>query len=145
MGAFEIEITGLEELLQKLERISRDLSQDQLDAIEYGMQPFLDAANRGAPEPLITYEVVEKSPQRVVVEIGFPEEKWYWRFLETGASPHEIKGEPRLAFEGRKGPVFPHTVQHPGMAARPFLRPAYDETREQIERRVMDFIKGLLE
>jgi HK97 gp10 family phage protein len=52
------------------------------------------------------------------------EKAWYWRFVEFGTQPHEIRahGSGRLYFNGyARG-----AVQHPGAAPHPFMRPAYD-------------------
>ena len=59
--------------------------------------------------------------------------------IETGAAPHAIRGNPSLSFfweaKGRQwipASVFFHVpglsdyVNHPGNAAQPFLRPAYE-------------------
>jgi hypothetical protein len=54
--------------------------------------------------------------------------------IETGARAHPIPGKPGLRFwwdkEGRMFLPAPHgrvtVVQHPGNAAQPFLRPAYE-------------------
>jgi HK97 gp10 family phage protein len=64
------------------------------------------------------------------VDIGFDEEKWFLRFFEFGASDHEIKGAP-LAFEGESGLVITGSVQHPGMPAKPFMRPAADNKKDE--------------
>lgn len=50
---------------------------------------------------------------------------WYAHIIEfTGAVPHKIKakGKGWLAFGG----FFGKSVQHPGMKAKPFMRPALD-------------------
>lgn len=60
-----------------------------------------------------------------VMHVGITDRKWFFRFFETGAGRHEITGAP-LMFEGERGRVITGRVIHPGMAARPFLRPAAD-------------------
>lgn len=50
---------------------------------------------------------------------------WYAHLIEfTGAVPHKIKakGKGWLAFGG----IFAKSIDHPGMKAKPFLRPALD-------------------
>ena len=65
---------------------------------------------------------------RAVAEIGPDADHWYYRFAETGAGRHEIKAAPggALVFEGREDTQFAKKVDHPGFAARPFLRPAIE-------------------
>jgi len=51
--------------------------------------------------------------------------------LEYGTAPHIIKakaGGGLLAFGG----TFTKEVQHPGIAAQPFIRPAFDATKGQV-------------
>jgi hypothetical protein len=63
--------------------------------------------------------------------------------LEYGAAPHLIKAKAEgglLHFAGTYAPQ----VQHPGIAAQPFLRPAFDETSGQIVQSVKDQVKEIL-
>ena len=135
-------IEGLAELEAKLKRATLQWRNRERQALEHGAKPLVDLSNNRAPRAEIEIRVVHKGGE-VAVEIGFPKAVWYWRFLELGASTHEIVGP--LAFEGREGPVFPRSVQHPGMAARPFLRNSYDETKNEIIQRMMQYIVEYLE
>jgi HK97 gp10 family phage protein len=49
--------------------------------------------------------------------------------VEFGTAPHLIQiGEKKKTLaDRRKGILFGRSVQHPGTAAQPFMRPAYDE------------------
>ena len=60
----------------------------------------------------------------------------YAKALEEGADPHDIrpKNKQALYWKGLAHPVM--VVHHPGMAARPYLRPAFDETAPAIIREV---------
>lgn len=136
-------IEGLEELEARLKAATVRWREVERRALEYGAKPLVDLANQRAPQPEIEIRLIRKGGE-VAVEVGYPQGKWYWKFFELGATAHEIKGSP-LAFEGREGPVFPRSVQHPGMAARPFLRNSYDETKNEIIQRMMQYIVEYLE
>lgn len=60
--------------------------------------------------------------------------------LELGTGPHVIPGPVRLP----SGAVV-RNVQHPGAAARPFLRPALDESREAAAQAIGDALRQQLE
>ncbi len=61
----------------------------------------------------------------IEARIGPSKRRWYFKFFELGATAHEITGNP-LVFEGDNGLVIIGGVHHPGLAARPWLRPAFD-------------------
>jgi HK97 gp10 family phage protein len=122
----QAQIEGGEELLGRLKRMGVDVSNVLEEAAVAGAQVIVDAANPLAPEPVITEEVVESGSDGVTVDVGLPEEKWHLRFFETGTSPHYIPGPLTIKFEGDEEVSVVPGAQHPGMAPRPFLRPAFD-------------------
>lgn len=123
-----IKIEGGEELRRKLNELGEAMAGAALRrAGEAGAKVLQSAANRRAPGPHIETEVVEAGADSVTVAIGPDKDHFYYQFFETGAAAHDIKGRPLLVFEGREGTVFTPGVKHPGMGARPFLRPAIDE------------------
>ena len=68
---------------------------------------------------------------------------WYWHFIEySGAKPHKIRANKgkALAFAGR---VYKY-VQHPGMKAKPFLRPALYTQQDDVLNAVTEQIKKRL-
>lgn len=137
----KVKIEGGQEILDALKRMGADVPAEMESAALAGGDVVAEAANGMAPEPKITTEVVEVHGSAVTVAIGFPDDKWYWRYLETGATAHEITGTP-LAFEGDAGVVVVGGVQHPGMAARPFLRPALDSQQERAKDAVGEQLKS---
>lgn len=56
---------------------------------------------------------------------------WQYKYLETGAGPHVI-APTRAGLELAPNIFVRGKVNHPGMAARPFLRPALDENHREI-------------
>ena len=145
MAKITAKIEGMDELIGKLQRLGISVSDSLSIAVEAGAQIIADVANDKAPAPHIITDELEKSNTKVTVGIGPDDPHWYYRYLETGASAHEIKGNPLLAFEGREGIVITHSVQHPGMAARPFLRPAFDEKHKAATDKVGDEIAKVIE
>lgn len=139
-------IHGGEETLRKLERMGFVVKEVLETAVQAGAQLIADDANGRAPAPQITTKTTERRQDRVTVRVGMPEKRWYWRFFETGAGPHEIsaKHAAAMVFEGYEGLVVTGGVQHMGMAARPFLRPAYDTQEGAAQDAFGDKIKEAL-
>lgn len=135
-----VKIEGGPELIKKLEQMGVDVDRVVEAAATAGAQVIADDANPRAPEPLIATETSERGRGHATVDIGPPDEKWDWKFLETGAQPHTITGSP-LVFMGREGLVRVFGVSHPGMAARPFLRPAFDSKKDAATDEVGSVIK----
>lgn len=126
----KIKLEGDQELKRKLEQLKGKARGALLDAAKAGAEPIQDDAQRDAPggEPiLIGNEKIDGGTAEV--DIGFDEEKWFLRFFEFGATAHEITGSP-IAFEGENGLVMTGKVDHPGMPAKPFLRPAADNNKD---------------
>ena len=86
---------------------------------------------------------LEASAAGVEVGIGPDKDHWFYQFSETGAAAHEINGSP-LLFQGREGMVKTARVSHPGMPAKPFLRPAHDSTQNEQQDTLGAHIKAAL-
>lgn len=115
-------VEGGEELLRALRRAGVNVDSALEAAAMLGAAVMEDAMVPLAPGPGIATEVTEKGPGYVAVDVGPDEDHWYYRFFETGTGPHAITGSPWLAWDD----VVTRRVSHPGMAARPFMRPAFD-------------------
>jgi len=119
-----------DELKKALARLSKNAAGAVLrDAALDGAKVLQQAANADAPGPHIETDVVSVSKKQVVIAVGPDKEHWYYQFLETGSPPHTIMPSEKSALRWPDGDeaVFTSVVKHPGMAARPFLRPAIDE------------------
>lgn len=138
-------VEGGEELLRRLEKMGLDVTHVLAAAAQAGAQLIADTANGLAPSPnvLIEGDTKASSKNKVTLDIGPSEEKWYWRFLETGAVGHGIspRSKKALAFEVDGERVLAWAVQHPGMAAKPFLRPAFDKEKDNATKAVGENIK----
>jgi HK97 gp10 family phage protein len=121
-----VRLEGGEELLEALRAMDLNVKAELRAAVSAGAEIIREAANGLAPGPHIKMRVARATASVVEVDIGPDAEHWYYRFHETGAAPHEIRGKALLAFEGSNGTVVTPRVSHPGMGASPFLRPAHD-------------------
>lgn len=127
----KIRIEGSRELKQKLEMLQGRARAALMTSAEAGADPIRDEMQMLAPEGTEIFIGNQKLGDGTAeVDIGFDKEKWFLQFFETGATNHEIKGSP-LAFEGEKGLVITGGVQHPGMPAQPFMRPAADKRKDE--------------
>lgn len=114
----------------KLEALGARARGALLEAAGAGSEVIRNEADRLAPGPHIITGNERVEGGVAEVSIGPDEEHWYYRFFEFGATDHEIRGNP-LVFQGEAGLVVTRRVNHPGMAARPFLRPAASGMKEQ--------------
>lgn len=141
-----VRIEGGEELRRKLRELGEAMAGTALrKAGEAGAKVLQSAANSRAPGPHVETEVVETGADSVTVAIGPDKDHFYYQFFETGAAAHDIKGRPLLVFEGREGTVFTPGVKHPGMGARPFLRPAIDEQGDAAAKAAGDVLRAEIE
>lgn len=136
MSRIAVSVLGLDELYRGLEMRKSQVGEMMREALEAGAEVVAQEADRLAPEG--GYIRVETKSKEAV--IGFDEDKWYWRFFETGATSHEVRGTP-LVFEGDAGLVVTGRVSHPGMPAKPFLRPALDGKKDEALRKMSEVVR----
>ena len=147
----QIKLEGVDELRKKLDQLQSRVDDAMLDAARAGAKVIVDEANSNAPGPHVVMGNEQTQKDEASVDIGPDEGHWYYRFFETGATAHEIKAAKgsALAFEGSAGDVITRSVEHPGMPANPFLRPAMDSKQDAATtaageefRREIDRISG---
>lgn len=129
-GGVTVKLEGDKELKRKLDLLGRRARAALLKAAEAGADVVETAAEQRAPGPHIAIGNQKVEGGRAEVDIGPDKEHWHYQFFETGATAHEISGSP-LVFEGEQGLIVTKRVNHPGMPAEPFLRPAIDGKREE--------------
>ena len=130
-----VSLSGDRELYQKLSAMSNAAASDVL---EKGVVAGATIVQKGAQARVrrrsnklagaIKVAVGEKSRDRAVAGVRISRKGFYWRFIEFG---HVIK-------RTRKGPVVGHAP------AYPFLRPAFDESKDQIKDVVADTIRNAI-
>jgi len=134
------------ELIAALRRMSGDVEKVLQAAVFAGAEVIQDLANQKAPGPHVELKLDPKVRRgELWCNIGPDKEHWTYQFLETGATEHEITGA-LLGYQAEgEDVVFGSRVQHPGMAAKPFLRPAFDEGKKDAEVKVGDVIRRAVE
>src|SRR5512139_262992 len=85
-------------------------------------------SSRGGKNTKITTST--RGPGEAEARVSPSKRKWYLRFSETGTAPHAIYGKPWLVFFSHGKLISTRTIHHPGMAARPWLRPAFDTKQD---------------
>jgi len=130
MPTITTRVEGAEELKAKLEALRGKARGAILAAAgKAGAEVIRAGAEANAPGPHIELELARSTDNAVEFMIGPDLAHWYYQFFETGAGRHTITGNAKeaVAFQGVGGEVVRVSVDHPGMKARPFLRPALDE------------------
>lgn len=64
--------------------------------------------------------------------------------VEYGTAPHIIKAKAAGGHLHLRGNVFAEQVQHPGAAAKPFMRPAYDAKKDEAVGIIKDECKAII-
>ncbi len=122
-----IKVTGVDKIEARLKRliVAKMVKQALINTVTAGAEVLLEEAQSRISDPDgVGMQITKKRVRKAEAQVGPTRAKWYLRFVETGAARHEIKGKP-LFFELQGvGLISPYTVDHPGMAAHPFLRPA---------------------
>lgn len=156
-----VEIQGGKELASKLARLADAVAGQALaDAVTQGAMVILAAAQEKAPvrtgalRRSLHARVTDSARNSAEAEVG----TWlnYAASVEFGGTVQHPGGTPYIVIEG-KGAVFlrkdgsyppgvrftrPHAISMP---ARPYLRPALDETRGAVVEEIGSALKQLLE
>jgi len=131
----QVRLEGVDQVVRELEKAGVRV-QDGLEAIcNAGAEVVQAAIEQRAPGTLgedVVRETVEKSAKRVVVHAGPSEERWYARYIEFGTPPHAVKPKTKEALRIEDS-VYAG-AKNPGLVARPFVRPAADESEDAAQR-----------
>lgn len=145
-NSITVELTGLAALKRQLEAVGVAPRAVMQAAALKGAEVVHDAAEPQAPGPHIEVAPGELTDRRASALVGPDEKHWYYRFFEFGAGSHPEPGTPFLVFEGDAGTIATRSVEHPGVAASPFLRPAVDEHKDEIYKAIAEvFEKAIRE
>lgn len=124
--------------IEGVNEIARELHRRQMN-VENGLEEILHAAAEVLQEASaanvratsqsmadeMARETLEKKPGFVAVGVGPDKEHWYAHIIEFGAKGHAVATKSKKALLFVTGALRPRT-NHPGLPARPFLRPAFD-------------------
>jgi HK97 gp10 family phage protein len=112
-----IQLEGMTELVRQLERLGAKAEQVKKDALQAGAEIIQKAASEKAPKDtgkLAKNIVISDINEDGTVDIGPDPDRFYGRFLEFGTSK---------------------------MAARPFLQPAFEENKDQVQQKMAQVIR----
>ncbi len=139
-----LKIEGLKELNHALKQLPRRAANRALkSSIRAGGRVVVKAARRNLPPNYVVLKkslfvkVLRQGKYSINALVGPRTGKdarydgWYAHIVEFGAAPHEITIATRNVLASQ-GQVFGTKVKHPGVAARPFFRPAFDGNIHQI-------------
>jgi HK97 gp10 family phage protein len=157
-----VKIEGTEELLKALRALGTNVDKSVKGATRAGGKVILGAARSNAKA--LTSRSGKIVEEKKVIQAGNPVQmkvrkrtgfavasitpaKGYGhlRLLEYGAQPHTINGKPLLRFFSGGKFLEVRSVQHPGFAARPWLRPAVDARKDEAIQAVSDSLAQTLE
>ena len=141
-----VKLEGGEQLLKDLRAAGGNVRKSLRAASKAGGEVIRQAADDAAPPTRYKKRVLAKAsfPKKDVCEVTIKLSKkaWYLKFFETGATSHEIaSARGALAFEGEVGLIVTKSVQHPGMPASPFMRPAFDEKGPEAEKKLGEVLR----
>ena len=143
-------IEGGDELLKELASLGGNVRSSARSAVRAGarvIQGEAESNEQGLGDgsgKQTAIKISQKKQGSIEAMIGPSKRKWWYRYFETGVTAHEITGDP-LVFEGDEGLVVIGGVQHPGMAAQPWLRPAFDTKQNDAVQAVGDALRQAIE
>ena len=148
------ELDGFAELEQVLAGLPGRFGDQVIDKIlRKGAQPYLKKAKELSSNQDVTGDttkslgiIANRKTNSITVgpRRGGPFRGYVAHILEYGAAPHRIAAKAAgglLSFAG----TFASEVNHPGIAAQPFLRPAFDATKNEVVQRIKDQCTEILE
>jgi HK97 gp10 family phage protein len=148
-------IEGLEELLQKLSDLGVNVRKTTTAATRYGAQAIQEQANSNAqsvsskPGKKVALRVrFRKSGQYAVASIYPAKGHAELRLVEYGTPAGRrwsIKGKPFTFFTPSGTKVSTRMINHPGTAARPWLRPAFDAAGGKAVDRYGELLQAVIE
>lgn len=112
-----IKLEGMPELLRQLERLGAEAEQVKKDTLLAGAEVVQQAASEKAPRDtgkLAENIVISDIKEDGTVDIGPDRDRFYGLFLEFGTTK---------------------------MSARPFLQPAFEENKDQVQEKMADVIR----
>jgi HK97 gp10 family phage protein len=123
------EVIGGKDLIAELKAVGLNVKGTTRKGVRAGAKVIQAEAERRASAlskrggKAVKIQVKARDRNSVTASIGPSKKKFYLRYLETGTQPHAI------TIRRRGGvPIRAYTLHHPGHAARPWLRPAFDAT-----------------
>jgi len=143
-------IEGGKELQQKLKDLGKAARRKMVHATRSGANVLRDEMRRLSGSSMsdeIVTRVSKATSDESEIEIGPTKHGYHLVILELGAQSHPIKPKRKqaMAFEGKEGQVVTTKIGHPGMRARPFMRPAVDTKENEAKDKLGEVLKAEIE
>lgn len=148
-GFIDVEVKGLKELEESLKRLPDDLARTALaQAVFAGAKVVRDEAKRLCPvetgnlresirikrkknpgwkNATVLYQVGPGRSRKKGKDGKYTVDGYYSHMVEFGTAPHIIKAK-KKKYLHLHGDRFVAEVDHPGAPAKPYLRPAFDNS-----------------
>lgn len=144
------ELEGTDELLQAIDLICGEAEKVLEEALWEGAEIIRRAADANEPNADIQKDFVDDyglrgvltTGSRKTIGIGPSKDKWAYTYLETGTTTHEIspKNKEALVLYPLAMKITKETLTIPGLAAKPFLRPAFDANTQAATKKFGDVV-----
>lgn len=147
-----IELLGDEELARALVQMGEEVIAEIEGIAMEAAEPLLQEIKANAPRDsgdmansIDLFKLKPKGNLTAVVAVGPKKDFYYWLFNEMGAQSHEIPRPKAKGLVKRIKNAVKGKLKHPGVTAKPFIRPAYDKLEEQILDDITAGINEILE
>jgi HK97 gp10 family phage protein len=144
------ELQGIDEILENIKLLGGDINEIIEDALTQGAEIIRTAADQNNPRADVQMELgdvkmrgVLTGGKRLTISIGPSKDKWRYTFVETGTRAHEIgpKNMEALKLYQAEGIITKNTLEIPSIAAKPFLRPAFDENKDKVLEKFSEVVR----
>ena len=132
MSSTGLDFSCIDKLQDELKKMGKKADKIERKAIEKGAEPILNEMINNCPyrsgkaQKYLKISKPQKQKGRIIVKIGVNKEDnseaYYLKFYEYGTSAHTYKASG--IFKGA-------TIRHPGQVARPFMRPAFENKKNE--------------
>lgn len=157
MSGVSIKIEGEEQLNYILSKLPVELEKKALlPGLRQAAKPLIAAMKSKVPKRTgsgaKSIGLVVVKGKKAAIKVGprtgkgLKNDGWYLRFVEYGTKTRQPRGSrknARLKIPSGDGYVYPYSAE--GMKPQPFVRPAYDETKEQIVKEMGNNIARSIE
>ena len=138
------DLEGADELIEYFKLLGIEVNNHLAGVVLAGGEYLKDEIAILAPGDGIAVQLIEDKPGIAVVAIGPDQEHWYYRLFETGAASHEIKPDQKKALQLADYSFKMIVVNHPGVPATPFMRPATDSKKNKVFEVIADYLRKLI-
>ena len=143
-----VEVVGLEDVVDALRELGADM-ESAVEAIALAAaEPMARTVAAKAPGKIgdaIVTETTEKSKSRVTVSVGPSRKAWIARFVEFGTGAHTVTARKQRALKLYGLNIYRKRVEVVGVAARPFMRPAFDTGQSASQTAAANAAKKVIE